>query len=311
MDNRCKVLVFSCDKYEDAWYPFFTLMDRYWTDCPYEFILNTESKNCDLNLEHIKVVTYNLYKQGENVPYGKRTLDHLRRMDCKYVIITMDDFFIRSRVNTEEVNKIVDWMDTDDKIASFCLVHHDDRHSCRYSRYEKGYEHYSLRPRYCKQNYDFQISVWRREALIKSWREYESPWEWEGPANYRSFHDGYKYYDLDEDAEFPFDYIDYKKGEWSGIRKGKWVKKTVYDLFKKEGIEIDYSIRGFFDPDKDINPGKTTIRSFLREVRSYGSRMRWPVVFYRFRRLIWCNMLGHELPLNYCEYIRHKYYDKV
>ena len=311
MENKCKILVFSCDKYEDAWYPFFTLMDKYWQDCPFEFVLNTESKNCNLQLQNIKVTTYNLYKPGENVPYGKRTLDHLKRMDCKYVIITMDDFFIRSNVNTKELLKIMEWMDNDEKIASFCLIHHDDRHSCRYSRYEKGYEHYSLRPRYCKQNYDFQISVWRRDALIKSWREYESPWEWEGPANFRSFHDGYKYYDLDEDAEFPFDYIDYKKGEWSGIRKGKWVKETVYDLFEKEGIKIDYNIRGFFNPQTDIKPGKTTIKSFLREVRSYGPKMRWKVVLYRIRRLIWCNMLGHELPLNYCEYIRHKYYDKV
>lgn len=310
MNDRCKILVFSCDKYEDAWYPFFTLMDKYWPDCPYEIVLNTESKTCNEKLKNLHVTTYNLYKPGEIVPYGKRTLDHLRKMDCEYVIITMDDFFIRSKVKTDELEKIMHWMDEDDKIASFCLIHHDDPHSCRYSRYEKGYENYSLRPRYCKQNYDFQISIWRRSALIKSWKEYFTPWEWEGPANYRSFHDGYKYYDLDDDAEFPIDYIDYKKNEWSGIRKGKWVKKTVYKLFEENGLSVDYSRRGWFDPDKDVMPGKTTLRSFLREIRCYGSKMRWSVVLYRFRRLFWCNLMKKKMPLNYCEYLRHKYYDK-
>lgn len=310
MNSKCKVLVFSCDKYEDTWYPFFTLMDKYWADCPYEFILNTESKKCKEKLKNIQVTTFGLYQAGEKVPYGKRTLDHLNKMNCKYVIIMMDDFFVRSKVNTGELEKIMGWMDQDESIASFCLVHHDDPHSCKYWRHEVRYENYSLRPRYCKHNYDFQASVWRRDALIKSWKEYFNPWEWEGPANYRSFHDGYKYYDLDDEAPFPIDYIDYKKNEWSRIRKGKWVKKTVYNLFKENEIIIDYKTRGWFDPTKDVNPGKTTIASFLREVRCYGPRMRWKVVLYRIRRLLQCNLLGGKLPLNYCEYIRHKYYDK-
>ena len=311
MSDRCKILVFSCDKYEDAWYPLFFLMNKYWDDCPYDIILNTESKSYNHNFENLKITTYNLYKPYEKVPYGKRTLDHLKRMDCEYVLITMDDFFIRSKVNTLELEKIMGWMDKDEQIASFCLIHHDDPHSCRYPRNEVGFEHYSLRPRYCKHNYDFQISLWRRDALIKSWEYYYTPWDWEGPANYRSFHDGYKYYDLDDDADFPIDYIDYKKNEWSGIRKGKWVKETVYDLFMRNEISIDFSARGWFDPNKDINQRKTTIKSFIREVRCYGPRMRWKVVIYRLRRFIMCNILGKELPLNYCEYIRHKYYDKV
>lgn len=308
--DRCKVLVFSCDKYQDTWDPFFFLMNKYWTDCPYEFILNTESKSYKKKYENIKITTYNLYNSGEVVPYGKRTLDHLRRMDCKYVIITMDDFFVRSKVKTKEFEKIMNWMDNDEKIASFCLVHHDDRHSCKYLRNEIKYDNYSLRPRYCKHNYDFQISIWRRDTLIKTWKDYFTPWEWEGAANYRSFHDGYKYYDIDDDAEFPIDYIDYKKNEWSGIRKGKWVKETVYDLFKENGIRVDYNKRGWFVPEKDLKHSRTTIKSFIRDARCYGRKMRWKVVFYRLRRLVQCNIIGGDLPLNYCEYIRHKYYDK-
>lgn len=310
MSDRCKILVFSCDAYEDTWQPFFQLMNKYWKDCPYEIILNTESKSFDNHFENLKITTYNLYKYGIKVPYGKRTMDHLKRMDCKYVIITMDDFFIRSDVKTPELEKIMDWMDNDDKIASFCLIHHDDPHSCRYTRDEIGYKNYSLRPRFCKHNYDFQISIWRRDALIKSWKGYFTPWEWEGPANYRSFHDGYKYYDLDDDADFPIDYIDYKKHEWSGIRKGKWVKDTVYKLFEINGIEVDFSKRGWFNPAIDIKKGRTTLKSFMREAMCYGNKYRWKVISYRIRRYIVCNLFGKDLPLNYCEYLRHKYYDK-
>ena len=309
--KRATIVVFSCDGYEDVWNPFFTLMDKYWKNCKYDVVLNTESKEYHETFENLNIRTLNLYKSGQKVPYGKRVIEHLKAIDTEYVITLMDDFFIRSEVDQEVLEQVMDWMDADKKIASFCLIHHDDPHSCRYYRNEKGYKNFSLRPRYCKLNYDMQANVWRRDVLIKSWRKYESPWEWEGPANVRSFDDGYKYYDLDDTAPFPIDYIDYKKGEWSGIRKGKWVKETVYDLFEKNDIKIDYSKRGFFDEKLDIRKPKTTIKSFLREVRSYGNKRRIRATWFRFKRLFVTKILRKDYPINYWEYLRHKYYDKV
>ena len=311
MSSRATILVYSCDSYEDAWGPLFTLMDKYWPDCQYEILLNTETKKHEVAYKNLKVKTLSLYKPGEKVPYGKRAIDHIKAIETDYVITLMDDFFIRSEVDTATLEQIMDWMDKDPKIASFCLVHHDDPHSCRYRRWEEGYKNFSLRPRYCNHNYDMQACVWRKDALLKSWRPFESPWEWESASNIRSFDDGYKYYDLDETAKFPIDYIDYKKHEWSGIRKGKWVKETVYNLFEENGIEVDYSKRGFFDPEKDVNNMKTTVKSFLREVRCYGRKRVVPATLFRFKRLFFVNLLKKDMPESYCEYLRHKYYDKV
>ena len=309
---RATVLVFSCDQYEDAWYPFFTLMDKFWVDCPYRILLNTESKACSVLLNHIKVDTLQLYMEGENIPYGKRCLDHLKHINTEYVITLMDDFFIRSDVDTATLERIMDWMDKDETIASFCLLHHDDRHSCRYLREERGYENFSLRPRYCNHNYDMQACIWRKKAYQKTWRSFMNPWEWEGPANYRSFDDGYKYFDLDDDAHFPIDYIDYKKHEWSGIRKGKWVKETVCELFDKNGISIDYSKRGFYDEQSDPTSGGQSFWGLLREIRCYGWRRVIPASFYKLTRYIRAHYFGEKgLPENYCEALRHKYYDKV
>ncbi len=310
--KRATVLVFSCDSYEDAWYPFFALLDKYWADCPYDILLNTETKECKVPLKNITVKTLGLYKDcNKKVPYGKRCIDHLNAIDTDYVITLMDDFFVRSKVDTAALEQVMDWMDADKRIASFCLLHHDDRHSCKYSREEEGYKNYSLRPRYCNHNYDMQSCVWRRDAFIKSWRPYESPWEWEGPSNIRSFDDGYLYYDLDDDADFPIDYIDYKKHEWSGIRKGKWVKKTVSELFKNNDIEVDYSVRGFFDEEKDATPVKHTLKNELRELRSYGYKRFVPATWFKVKRLLATRVLKKDYPVSYCEYLRHKYYDKV
>lgn len=312
-NNRATVLVFSCDKYEDVWYPFFTLMDKYWSDCRYRILLNTESKSCNVPLKNIQVDTLNLYTSSEsNIPYGRRCKDHLKNIDSEYVITLMDDFFIRSKVDTDCLERIMDWMDEDPQIASFCLLHHDDRHSCKYLRKEKKYENFSLRPRYCNHNYDMQACVWRKSVLYNSWKDFMSPWEWEGPANYRSFDDGFRYYDLDDDAPFPIDYIDYKKNEWSGVRKGKWVKETVLELFEKEDIEVDYSIRGWYNVNEDrtLNNG-FSILNFLREIRCYGWRRFLPALTWKITRKIrLCVFKTKNLPENYCEYLRRKYYEK-
>ena len=37
------IVVNSCDKFKDAWEPFFVLLDKYWTDHPRKVLLNSET----------------------------------------------------------------------------------------------------------------------------------------------------------------------------------------------------------------------------------------------------------------------------
>jgi len=45
--EKCTILVNSCDKYEDAWYPLFKIMKAEWKDRKWPIVLNTESKTFD------------------------------------------------------------------------------------------------------------------------------------------------------------------------------------------------------------------------------------------------------------------------
>ena len=42
----------------------------------------------------------------------------------------------------------------------------------------------------------------------------------------------------------------YRKGQWMGICHGQWVREDVVPLFAREGIEVDFSKRGFLDPNQ-------------------------------------------------------------
>lgn len=223
----------------------------------------------------------------------------------------MDDFFVRSAVDTATIERLLNWMDEDKQTASICLVHHNDRHNVRYRYQEKELTGYSLRPRFCHFNYDMQASIWRKEALYKAWKNFETAWQWESVSNVRSFDDKNKYYDKDCYTPFAIDYIDYKLGEWSGIRKGKWVKETVCELFEKNGIEVDYAKRGFFDPVKDNVKRKVSIKDILVSLRCSGARRAIPVAWFRFKRLIIAKLLKKPYPENYCDYLRRRYYEKV
>lgn len=312
MCSKATVMVHSCDSYSDVWDPFFALLNQYWSDCPYNIVIQTESRDYDgSKWNNLNVRTLSLFSANKTVSYGKRVREHCKHIDSEYVITLMDDFFIRSKVDTDSIKRIIEYMDNHPKVGCVCLVHHNDPYNIRYKYQEEGLEGYSKRPRYCHFAHDMQASIWRRKAYIESWKDYESPWLWESSiSNVRSIDDGWEYYDKDCYTPFPIDYIDYKKDEWSGIKKGKWVKDTVYDLFARHGIEVDYSVRGFYNPEVDV-PSSRTIKSTLKEIRCYGAKRRMQATLFLIKRLIGTKCKNIKAEETYIDYLRHKHYEKT
>ena len=48
MNERCSVIVMSCDKYEEAWNPFFCLLNQYWSENDRRLYIVTEEKTCTI-----------------------------------------------------------------------------------------------------------------------------------------------------------------------------------------------------------------------------------------------------------------------
>lgn len=89
------LLVLSCDKYEPCWKPFFTLLDKYWKDHPKAYLV-TESKKC----EYCDTININ------SDVWSNRFLGALREIEDDKVLVMLDDFFIRSEVDSERINDI-------------------------------------------------------------------------------------------------------------------------------------------------------------------------------------------------------------
>lgn len=266
-NNICTVLVNSCDSYDDTWVPFFKLLKKYWPDCKYPIVLNTETKNFDY--ENLEIKTINILKKyrSKNIAWSKRLKFVLNRIDSKYILFMMDDFFLMDYVDSKRVDEVISWMEQDKSIAVFSFFRvedpvHKDTKSLKY----KGYY---LRNQLGDYRYNCQAAIWNRKTLIQTLRNFESAWDWEIYGNIRSRRSTKKFYTLMD----PKDYIFKYDCEKYGVFRGKWRLPYTEQLFRKEGISIDFSVR-----NNQINKCKTEktnlIQRKLKSAKYYLNKLR-------------------------------------
>ena len=106
MKNKTDVLVLSCDSYSDTWKIFYDLKSKYWKDCPYDTYLVTETKDCDY-FKTIKTTG----------AWTKRVREALIKLDSDFILVMLDDFFIRDYVDQERIDNLINYFDND--IAEF------------------------------------------------------------------------------------------------------------------------------------------------------------------------------------------------
>ena len=93
------------------------------------------------------------------------------------------------------------------------------------------------------------------------------------------------------------------------IHRGKWVIEDVEPLFNKEGIEMDFSIRGLYSKDTPSTPAKKSFPDMLRKCKVFchtRSVLELPLYvgseIHRIIRAVLKNPTDH----NYVTYILDK-----
>ena len=244
IEDRVSILVCSCDSYSDLWYPFFKLYKKYWTIPELKVYLNTETKDYSFEGLDIKCI----HPKDKKAPYGARMRNALSHIDTEYVITFLDDFFIREKVDDKHIRRIIQWMDEDKDIVCFNQDFLDVY--CKWE--ENKYAGYCRIPSGNSYTLNMQAAIWRTKALKRYWMNNVSPWEWEEYCNALTY-DRRKdkfYTTLSNDISF-CKYGHKKLCDVWGVFHGKWVVDDVVPFFEKEGIEIDYSLRGDYNEIDD------------------------------------------------------------
>ena len=95
MFDDLAILVNSCDKYEDTWYPFFKLLQIQWENHPKSIYLNTENKKYECPFMDVKTIC------TVNEAWTERVKKAVMQIKEKYVLFFLDDFFIVDQVNND------------------------------------------------------------------------------------------------------------------------------------------------------------------------------------------------------------------
>jgi len=216
----CAVLIPSCDKYADLWHPFLTLFWRHWPDCPFPVWLGSnEAAFDDPRVRTVRV--------GEDRSWSEDMRLMLEAIPAPYILILLEDFFLRRTVDTPKLLRLVTALD--DQGGHMLRLYPNpgpDRHVAEYP--EIGALDGEAPYRVC-----LQAAIWRRESLNWLLVPGESAWQFESGASLRSAALGEGFYCVWNRA------IEYGHHV---VEHGCWFRSSARQ-FGRMGIGCDFSRR--------------------------------------------------------------------
>ena len=227
----CSVLVPSCDKYSDLWRPFFTLFWRNWADCPFPVCLGSnELVFADERIQTIAV--------GADPGWSAGARRMLGQIPTPYVLIMLDDFFLRRPVSTSRI------------LALLETLRRLDGHMLRLVRKRRpdfpvdgfpdvGRINNMDGAPYCV---SLQATLWRREFLLALLRDDETIWQFETEGSARAQDLPPGFYTVRHDA------LDYGRHVVQG---GQWFWWDVR-RHGRMNIGCDFSRRPIMSPWGEI-----------------------------------------------------------
>lgn len=232
--ERCVVVVNSCDAYADIWPLFFAAFKDRWPGCPFPIVVNTES--LDAAAPGLRVSSHVMASSERSLPWGARLLSTLNDQTSEYVLMLFDDFVLEEPVDTQAIDRCLEWMDADPLISVFYLSHVPGaaRSASRYAGFEAI-------PRLTNYRLNSAPALWRRQHLIELTRADDNPWIWELFGTSRTFLHRGRYFCSRPGHETIYRY-NYTMG--GAIYRGKWVPQVAGPLIERYGLDIDMNERG-------------------------------------------------------------------
>jgi hypothetical protein len=255
------ILVSSCDAYEDCWRPFFTLLATYWQPNGHSVYLNTETRACefpglDIHCPRVGLAT------TRDLTWSERLVRCLDNIPYEIVLYLQEDYFINDIVNVSMIDQLVELMERD-HLSHISLERSSELKSGQKSSY-RFLSHIDQRAEY---RISAQAGLWRVSALKSYLRRHETVWEfeWYGTRRARRKKDTFLYVNEEYQEAHGKKVIPYIP---TGVVHGRWVRNVVQDLFADHGIDVEYSLRGFFDVRDDVWNRKPLLIRAVRRLRS-------------------------------------------
>ena len=243
--NELSIVVCSCDKYDDLWYPYFEIFKNQWSDCRYPIILNTESKTYSHEGLDIKCLKLYTPEEVPDIPWSDRMIETLKHVDTEYVLVTLDDHFLISSVESAKFEEAFDIIKTHKRVSALSFIAYVP--ADKKTKWLGNFGRWSMND-YFRINLD--TAIWRKKALLRNLKKGENAWEFELNATERALWDFTEYYRYKQGAEPILD-VSFHLRRGYGLIRGKWCWHNP-ELFAQFNIPMDFSIRGYMDKEECI-----------------------------------------------------------
>ena len=219
MSVSTALLIVSCDAYQDLWVPFFTLLFRYWPDCPYPIFLGANHATFpDRRVAPLTV--------GDDRDWSSNLIRMLESISTGGVLLIQEDFLIDRPVQTERVAALIGYAAAR-QAACLRLMPIPGPDVLCADQPELGV---------IRKGADYRVSLqaawWRKESLAAVLRGGESPWQFERLGSRRSDDLPAPFLSLREGVEYPLDYYT------TAVFRGYWEPGAVA-LCQRENIPVD------------------------------------------------------------------------
>lgn len=224
--NLLTILVVSYDGYSDLWNDFFKCKQYNWPDCPFETVLANNIKAYEKY--NVKVINCGEYSQ-----WSTRTRIALQKIKSKYVLFMLEDFFISSKVKTENILQALSLMEKEEllyyKLQTFSKIN---------TPFFKNDKNLNIIPYDLKYGISLLAAIWDRNFFIqKVGTDDYNPWKFEADRNAecgQNAIDGAK-------VKYVFDNRNILN-ICHMVVQGKFIPWSIKEM-KRKGFEIDTSYR--------------------------------------------------------------------
>lgn len=230
MQNETLTVVFcTCDNYSDLWHDFFRLFKKYWPQFNGQIILNTETKA-------FKYEGLNISEPLNcplNTSWSDRLSLSLKKAASEYVLIMLDDFYLKASVDNERFLETLEFMNSNSGIASVTYLHEPGM-----KKEVSGLEGFNYRKNFSVYKMTAHLTLYRKEYLMSVLKAGESAWEFEVNGTVRAWFKRGRFLCPNNSFEiFPYDF-------GSLVIRGGYLKPVKEYFEKNEGC--------VFNPERPI-----------------------------------------------------------
>jgi len=197
--NDVTMVFCTCDAYSDLWENFFMLLRKYWPEFDGEIILNTEQQS--FQYEGFRISAPLLCSQ--DVSWSDRLSLSLKKVKTPYVLIMLEDFYLKAPVDHSRFIKTVDYMKANPNAVSITYLREPG-----IKKYQPDLSGFCLRKQFSLYKMTAHITLYQTDYLRSVLKKCETAWEFEVNGTVRAwFKKGMFFCAQDNTLPiFPYDY---------------------------------------------------------------------------------------------------------